>query len=158
MAEARRAGVAGDSTKRRPANWRRGCTVTGGHWTYKIVRVAQRPPVTIRFSMRSGSGGLPFEHSSHGLLVSNLSAGEICPAMPDQLRSIAGPAAEFPTPLDRRPHPTVLPPDPASRPRVWREWVEYAGGFGCGDEFFSWGMMGSGVKGSYRPHRGRSSL
>ena len=49
---------------------------------------------------------------------------------------IAGPAAEFPSPLERRPSPTVSPPGPASGPRDGGNAAIIAWGPGEGDKYF----------------------
>ncbi len=50
---------------------------------------------------------------------------------------IAGPAAEFPSPLERRPSPTVSPPGPASGPRDGGNGRKYGARRGEGDKYLA---------------------
>ena len=85
----------------------------GGLGLDRLVTRERRAAIT-SWSFLTGSGikrdycCKPFERSSHGLLVSNLSTEEICPAMPDQRRSCR---------LSARPNgrPRLQPPCPTLR-------------------------------------------
>ena len=60
-------------------------------------------------------------------------------------------------PLEKRPSPTVPPPDPAYGPRVWRRWGEYGGGIAGGDKMDLLGFTSPlrGEVGAQRRVRGR---
>ena len=61
----------------------------------------------------------------------------------------------FPS-LDRRPHPTVSPPGPASGPRDGGNGRSMREGFGGGDKFFCGGNQRCWWSGRFRPQSGRS--